>query len=140
VDVATEARTDDRHDLTITYDLVNRAPGTRPAYVVGPHVEGLAARDHAGLVVDNLPAGSTDVRMTGAEVFLQGGDGPTVVVGGRVTVRRGGRATVTVRATLPAGLDRLVLEPSARIDPTAWTVDGVRFARDRRRTVRLDPG
>jgi hypothetical protein len=137
VDVATKTRIDDRHDVTITYEIENRAPGSGPAYVVGPNVDGLAAGDHAALAVVNLPAGSTDVRLSGADVFLHGGDGPTVVIGGRVTVRRGGRATVTVRATLPAGVDRLVLEPSARIDPTTWTFDGVRFSRDRRRTVLL---
>ena len=65
--------------------------------------------------------------MSGAEVFLEGGDGPTVVVGGKLTVPRGKRATVTVTAVLPAGLDQLVLEPSARIDPTSWTVNGTEW-------------
>ncbi|WP_421119147.1 DUF4012 domain-containing protein [Aquihabitans daechungensis] len=138
VDVVTTSRIDDRHDLTLTYTIDNRVPGSGPAYVVGPNVDGLAAGDHAGLAMVSLPAGSTDVEMTGAEVFLQGGDGPTVVVGGRVVVPRGETATVTVTAVLPAGLDHLVLEPSARIDPTAWTVNGVERERDRRRTLAID--
>ncbi len=138
VDVETEARPDGRHDLTVTYTIDNRVPRSGPAYVVGPNVAGLAAGDHAALAVVGLPAGSTDVEMTGAAVFLEGGDGPTVVVGGRITVARGEEATVTVTAVLPPGLDHLVLEPSARIEPTTWTVGGVERGRDRRRTVDLD--
>jgi hypothetical protein len=139
VDVETEPRPAGGHDLTITYRITNRAPGSGPAYVVGPNVDGLAAGDHAGLAVVNLPAGTTEVTMRGADVFLQGGDGPTVVVGGRITVRRGDTATVVVRAVLPPGVDRLRIEPSARVQPTTWTVNGTELGRDRRRTVALDP-
>jgi hypothetical protein len=88
-------------------------------------------------VVVNLPAGTTGVELTGAEPFMEGGDGPTVVVGGEVTVRRGTTAEVVVRALLPEGVDQVTLEPSARVEPTAWTVDGVDLGRDRRRTVSL---
>jgi hypothetical protein len=137
VDLETAARDDGRTDLTITYEIDNRTPGSGPAYVVGPNVEGLDAGDHAALAVVNLPAGSTGVEMTGAEVFLQGGDGPTVVVAGRLTVERGATATVVVRALIPAGVERLAIEPSARIEPTSWTVDGVELGRDRRQTVEL---
>lgn len=137
VDIETEARIDDRTELTITYEIDNRTPGSGPAYVVGPNVAGLEAGDHSALVVVNLPAGTTGVELSGAEVFLQGGDGPTVVVAGRVTVRRGTTATVVVRALLPAGLEQVTIEPSARIEPTSWTVDGVELGRDRRTTVEL---
>lgn len=137
VDLETSARPDGGHDLTVTYTIDNRVPGSGPPYVIGPNVEGLAAGDHAALAVVGLPTGSTEVEMSGAEVFLEGGDGPTVVVGGKLTVPRGKRATVTVTAVLPAGLDQLVLEPSARIDPTSWTVNGTEIERDRRRTVDL---
>jgi hypothetical protein len=138
VDVSSTAREDGRRELTVTTTIDNRAPGSGPAYLVGPNVPGLAVGDHVALAVVNLPAGATDVTMSGAEVFLQGGDGPTVVVGGKVTVRRGAQATVTVRALLPAGVDRVVLEPTARIQPTTWRVDGEEVGRDRRRTVPLD--
>ena len=137
VDVSSSAREDGRRELTLTTTIENRVPGSGPAYLVGPNVAGLEAGDHTALAVVNLPAGTTDVAMSGAEVFLEGGDGPTVVVGGKVTVRRGDRATVTVRALLPAGVDRVVLEPTARIRPTTWRVDGVEVGRDRRRTVVL---
>jgi hypothetical protein len=138
VDLSSKARIDGRRDVTITYEIDNRTPGSGPAYLVGPNIDGLQVGDYSGLVVVNLPAGATGVEMSGADVFLQGGDGPTVVVGGRVTVRRGTTATVVVRAVLPEGVDEVTIEPSARIEPTAWTVDGVELGRDRRRTVALD--
>lgn len=123
--------------ITVTYRVVSSAPAEGPAYVVGPNARGLEAGDHRGLVVANLPAGTTDVRMAGARVFLQGGDGPTVVVGGEVEVRRGATVTVTVTGVLPSGLTSVVLEPSARIERTRWVVEGRALARDRRRTVEL---
>jgi hypothetical protein len=137
VDLESKGRIDGRHELTITYQIENRTPGSGPAYLVGPNLDGLEAGDYRGLVVVNLPAGTTGVELTGAEPFMEGGDGPTVVVGGEVTVRRGTTAEVVVRALLPEGVDQVTLEPSARVEPTAWTVDGVDLGRDRRRTVSL---
>lgn len=128
-----------RRRLTIRYRIVNDAPAEGPAYLVGPNLDGLAVGDHRGLVVANLPAGATDVTLRGARTFLDGGDGPTRVVGGELTLRRGQTANVTVTATLPAAVDRLVLEPSARIPRTEWVVEGRRYGRDRRRTVTFRP-
>jgi hypothetical protein len=140
VDTSTTIRSltanDGRVHLTITYRIANHAPAFGPRYVVGPNVAGVAAGDHRALVVANLPGGSTAIKMSSdARTFLVGQDGPTEVVGGAVTVRRGRVVTVTITAVLPRGLREVVLEPAARIDPTAWTVDGERFDRDRRRTV-----
>ncbi len=126
-----------RTRLTLTYRITNGAPGSGPAYLVGPNVAGLRAGDHRGLVVVHLPQGATDVAMDGAKVFLEGEDGPTHVIGGELTIRRGAKATVTVTALVPRGVGEVVLEPSARIDHTIWTVDGERFDRERRRTVRI---
>lgn len=138
VDVSTNEGPGGRRAIAVALTVANTATGDEgPAYVVGPNVEGLAAGDHRGLVVVNLPAGSSDVEVEGAEVFLQGGDGPTVVVAGELTVPAGETATVVVRAWLPSGLDELRLEPTARIPRTEWEVDGQTISRDRRRTVQL---
>lgn len=134
-DVTTEARPGGRARLTVRYQVRDLSPGEGPPYLAGPNVAGLAAGDLRGLVVANLPAGSTDVVMTGARPFLDGGDGPTVVIGGEVTVRKGEMITVTVTAMLPAHLGHLDLEPAARIPATQWTVNGRSFERDRRRSV-----
>jgi hypothetical protein len=133
--VTTEPRAGGRSYLTIRYQIHDGSPGAGPLYLVGPNVPGLAAGDLRGLVVANLPAGSTGVTMIGATPFLKGGDGPTSVIGGEITVAKGQSATVTVTALLPAGLDHLDLEPAARIPATRWSVNGRIYDRDRRRSV-----
>jgi hypothetical protein len=45
-----------------------------------------------------------------------------------------------VSASLPGDVASVVLEPTARIPRTGWTVEGRALDRDRRRTVTLGPG
>ncbi len=138
-DVTTERRSDGRTDLTVSYRIDNRSNGEGPRYLVGPGIEGLAAGDYRGLVVANLPAGATDVTIDGARRFLDGGDGPTAVVAGEVTVKAGTSTTVTVTAVLPEGLRQLTIEPTARIPRTRWSIDGVEVDKAGRTVVRI-PG
>lgn len=121
--------------LTLRYTITNRSDGQGPRYLVGPGIEGLQAGDYRGLVVANLPAGTSDIEVEGARVFLDGGDGPTAVTAGEVTVGAGTSATVVVTAVLPEGVDDLTIEPSARIPRTRWTVDGDEVKGGRRTTV-----
>jgi hypothetical protein len=123
--------------IEITATFTNEAPGRGPAYLVGPNVDGLAAGDHRALVVVNLPAGARDVTMDGARLFLEGGDGATVVVAGELDIARGAQATVTVNAVLPPTVQRITLEPTARVPRSSWQVLGETYDRDRRRTVEL---
>jgi hypothetical protein len=132
-----EPAEDGRRPLTVQATFVNTAPAEGPSYLVGPNVEGLRAGDHRALALVNLPAGSQDVVMRGARVFLEGGDGPTVVVGGELDIARGATVTVTVTASLPPEVETLVLEPTARIPRTDWEVDGRSYDRDRRRSVAM---
>ncbi|MCB0971863.1 MAG: DUF4012 domain-containing protein [Acidimicrobiales bacterium] len=136
VETAADITVDGR-DIEIRYEIRNTAPDTGSRQLVGPIAEGLDAGDHRALVVANLPAGTTDVTIEGAELVLQGGDGPTVVVAGDVTLASGESGVVTVRGTLPEGLDHLRLEPSARIPRTEWSMDGTPLDRDRRQTIDL---
>lgn len=124
-----------RTAVTLTYRIENRAPEQGPRYLLGPNIEGLEAGEHRGIVVVNLPAGVTDIELDGARQTLVGTDGPTAVVAGELALRRGETKEVTVRATLPKGLEQVVLEPSARISRTRWVVDGQGYEIDRRRTV-----
>jgi len=138
VDVTTADGPGGRRAIRVELTLRNTASGdVGPRYVVGPNLEGLEAGDHRGLAVVNLPAGTDDLEVEGGRLFLQGGDGPTVVVAAEVDVPAGETTTVVVRGRLPSGLDALVLEPSARIPRTRWVVDGRSIDRDRRRTVTL---
>lgn len=126
-----------RISLDLTYRISNRAPTSGPRYLVGPNIVGLVAGEHRGIVVVNLPAGTTDVRIDGAEQILAGADGPTVVVAGALGLLSGETKDVRVTAVLPADLRTVVVEPSARISRTRWTIDGAAFDIDRRRSVDL---
>lgn len=126
---------DGRSAVTVTYRIANEAPETGPRYQIGPNIAGLEPGEHRGIVVVNLPAGTTDIEVAGTEPILRGGDGETVVVAGAVALPPGGATEVTVRARLAAGVETVTIEPSARIPRTVWTVDGRTFETDRRRTV-----
>jgi len=130
-------RPDGRVAVTLRYQIANRAPASGPAYVVGPNIAGMVEGEHRGIAVVNLPAGTTDVGLRGARQTLLGSDGPTLVVAGAIDVKRGATAEVVVTGVLPKGLRSIVLEPSARIPRTVWTVDGHRYEIDRRRTLDL---
>ncbi|QXC61341.1 DUF4012 domain-containing protein [Aquihabitans sp. G128] len=135
--ITSSTRADGRVGITVRYQLVNRAPASGPRYVVGPNIEGLVEAEHRGIVVANLPAGTTGVELRGATRTLLGSDGPTLVVAGSLDVPRGSTAEVVVTGVLPQGVRSVVLEPSARITRTRWTVDGTAYEIDRRRTLDL---
>ncbi len=126
-------------DIDLTYRIASRAPTTGPAYQIGPNVDGLAAGGHRAIVAVDLPAGATDVTLEGAKLTLRGGDGPAQVVAGQVDVGPGATVEVSVHARLPASSTSLVIEPSARIPPTRWTIDGHEYRLDVRRRVPLRP-
>jgi hypothetical protein len=123
--------------IRLTYTVRNGAPASGPPYLLGPNIAGMQAGEHRAIVVVNLPAGSSDVTFEGARPTLEGGDGPTVVRAGELSLLRGETAVVEVSARLPAGLDAVVLEPSARVPATRWEVDGTTLKLDRRRTLRV---
>lgn len=124
--------------LVLTYDITNASPEAGPAYVLGPNITGMEQGEYRGIVVVNLPAGSTEVALDGANPTLWGADGPTVVVGGSITLPRGQSTTVTVTAVLPSALDRVTLEASARLPRSVLVVGGESLDGDRRITVDLD--
>jgi hypothetical protein len=123
--------------IRLTYTVRNGAPASGPPYLLGPNIAGMEAGEHRAIVVVNLPAGSTDITFEGARPTLEGGDGPTVVRAGELSLKRGETAVVEVSARLPEGLDAVVLEPSARVPATRWEVDGTTLKLDRRRTLRV---
>jgi hypothetical protein len=56
---------------------------------------------------------------------VAGRDGPTkVVAGGPLRLTPGSSTEATVRFVLPAALDRMVVEPSARVPAISWTYRG----------------
>ena len=135
--VEVEPGTGDRQTITLTYEISNTTPPDGPTYVVGPNIEGMVAGEYRGIVVVNLPAGTTDVEIEGVRPTLSGLDGPTVVVGGEVTVASGGTTKVVVTAHLGRGVEEVTLEPSARIPRTRLVLGGREPTVDRRRTIDL---
>lgn len=121
--------------VTIETTITNDAPADGPRYQIGPNAPGLEAGDHRGILVVNLPAGTTAIELTGGSEILRSTDGPTEVVAAELVVARGETVTVRVDARLADGVDRLVIEPSARLPGTRWIVDGRAFEVDRRRSV-----
>ena len=137
--VETTAEVDvDDGQIEIRYEIANTAPASGSRQLVGPIAEGLEAGDHRGLVVATLPGGTAGVQVDGADLVLEGVDGPTATVVADLTRASGESRTVTITGTLPDGLDHLRLEPSARIPRTRWVVQGEELDRDRRQTIDLD--
>ena len=77
----------------------------------------------------NLPAGATDITMTGAgPLSARSGEGPTWLVAAPITIPQGASATVVVRFRLPGAHGSMTVVPSARIPAEQWTFAGETFA------------
>jgi hypothetical protein len=125
--LAIRARPDGGHDATVTLRFRNTAPSGLPPYVSGPHpATDLTAGEYLGLVGVNTPGVGSVPELEGLDtVVVAGRDGPTkVVAGGPLRLTPGSSAEATVRFVLPAALERMVVEPSARVPPISWTYRG----------------
>ncbi|CAN5804962.1 hypothetical protein BH10ACT1_BH10ACT1_33150 [soil metagenome] len=135
--ITSSERADGRVGIAIRYTMANRSPASGSRYSLGPNIDGLVQGEHRGIAVVNLPAGTSDVKLTGVVQTLSGSDGPTLVVAGSFDLPRGDSIDVEVTGVLPKGVRSVVLEPSARISRTRWSVDGTAYEIDRRRTLQL---
>jgi hypothetical protein len=124
-------------DVAVEVRLDNRTPAGEPWYVAGPAPgSGLAAGDYLGIVSANVPTAAEDVRIDGDPVLAaRGPDGPTQMIAAPVLVPAGTSRIVVVRFRLPAGVDGVHVEPSARIPPMEWSTDQARWRGDAVRTV-----
>jgi hypothetical protein len=135
-------RADGGHDAVVDLLIANHAPDGTPASVGGPHpATDLEAGEYQGLVAVSTPGVGSLPELDGlSPLVVLGRDGPTKVVGaGPLRVPRAGSARVTVRFTLPAGLDRLVVEPSARVPPISWRSGNARWRDTAPHAVPLAP-
>jgi hypothetical protein len=141
LDVAASITTDtvaDGTEVEVAIELRNRTPDGQPKYVTGPNTEGLKASEYAGIVEVNLPGNARAIRFEGGSYStLVGRDGPTQVQARYVRVPQGGHSSLTVRFRLPSSIDRMTLEPSARVEQLRWNLHGQEFKVEQRRTVRL---
>ena len=112
--------------VTLTVHLHNHTPNGESQFIAGPY-PGLAAPygQYLGLVSVNLPAAAMDRSMTGVgSLVVDGTDGPTWVVASTVDVPQGGSLDVTVRFHIPGRHYSITVEPSGRVPPMQWQVDG----------------
>jgi len=120
-------------EVTLTTTLANRTPGGQSQFIAGPFPGlPLAYGDYPGVVADNLPAGASDISMTGAGALTAlGGEGPTWLVAAPVLVHPGATVTVVTRFRLPGTHGSMTLVPSARVPAEQWTYQGRHVTDDR---------
>ena len=138
MDARIEVRGDGaRRDVTVTVDIVNRAPPEGEAvYIIGPYPgSGLSAGTYLGILALTLPADAAGGMVEGDDALaVVGSEGATNrVVGARVEVPPGSTLTRTFRFTVGAG--PVVVEPSGRADPSRWTFGDREFFDGRPHTI-----
>jgi hypothetical protein len=118
------------HDMTVRLRLHNAAPAGEPSYVVGPHPDsGVGEGVYSGILAVNVPGGATGLGIDGAsKLIVLGPDGPTKVVAAPVQLGRGESVILKVRFRLPGAVDRMWVEPSARVPSVTWKFDGRTWA------------
>ncbi len=130
-------RFDDRTEVVVDVEIVNRIPLGEPRYVAGPHPElDIGYGDHLGIVALNLPGWARNGRVDGdSSLAVAGGDGATRVVGSWVTVPRGESEHRVFRFELPPEVASITIEPGARYPASRWHHGGERFDDDAPRTI-----
>lgn len=114
------------HSIVVTTSIVNRTPDGLPRYVAGPILDSPTLRGwYSGIVTLNIPGAATNGRIDGSgPLTVAGADGPTRVIGTEVLIAPGESAIVTFRFELPASLDLLKVEASARYPLETWNAPG----------------
>jgi Protein of unknown function (DUF4012) len=114
-------------ELTAT---IENPDGIRTSDYADGLIPELAGGTHRTLLLVHLPAFATDLDMPGEQVTERGDDGTSQVIGTRFTIPRGETREVTVRFRLPREINGLAVQPSARVDPVEWRVEGQGFDDD----------
>jgi hypothetical protein len=120
-------------EVSVEVEMENKIPDGEVRYVGGPNPDtDNRYGDYDGILTLNIPGAAQSGRVDGVdELTVLGSDGPTRVVGTAVELAQGETATRTFRFSLPHGLvDRMTIEPSARVPPVRWWVDDRRIEVD----------
>ena len=136
----TAASTDDGHDVVVRVSVKNIAPTSGPPrYVIGPYPgSNLTAGEYQGLVTLNLPDEAMDSHFEGVDdLAVAGADGQNRTIATWVRVKAGTTTEVVARFRLPATMDELTVEPSARARPTEWAWGSKRWDDAEARTLAL---
>jgi hypothetical protein len=135
----TTHRTDAGTDVRVDIKLQNPVPSYKqPRYVEGPNVAGLEAGEYSGIVTVNVPGAAKDISFTGGKYStLVGRDGPTQTEGRYVLVPRGTSTQLVLRFSLPESMVHMTMEPSGRVKPLRWYLNGHEYQVETRRPLDL---
>jgi hypothetical protein len=125
VDLTTEERDYDRH-ATLAVTITNPVREETSPYIEGfsPLIE--SPGEHVAWVLFFLPQYARNITAEDFPGFgAAGPDGPLFASGVVVHVPVGESRTYTISFDLPVLKDEITILPSARIQPTNWTIDGV---------------
>jgi hypothetical protein len=133
----TTHRVDAGTDVQVAIELHNPVPSYKqPRYVEGPNVEGLQPGEYAGIVTVNVPSEARNIRFTGGSYStLVGRDGPTQTEGRYLRIPRGADAELVLRFRLPTSVVHMTMEPSGRVKPLRWYLNGHEYKVEKRRTL-----
>ena len=115
--------------VTLTATLKNVTPSGLSQYIAGPY-PGVPVDygGYTGLIAVNLPAGASNITMTGAgPLAAKSAEGPTWLVAAPVTIPKGASSTVVTTFHLPGSHGSMRLVPSARIPAEQWSAGGSSF-------------
>lgn len=136
------SRSDSGIDVSIDLCIRNTTPIDEPPTVTSDRPAiGLSAGDYRGILAVSVPLAASNVRFEDVSTLhVSGLDGPSQVIGYQILLRRGEAHSAALRFTLPAGLDHLVVEPSARVPGVRWRDARGSWTDDRARSRRLREG
>ncbi|MEX2558103.1 MAG: DUF4012 domain-containing protein [Actinomycetota bacterium] len=101
--------------------IENLTPPGEPPYVAGNGVI-VPKNVYRAFVAIYLPGWATNVELVGREALVIGTDGPMRVVATRLDIRRARSEVVEVVFSVPPGMDRIVVLPSARSVPVPFRI------------------
>jgi Protein of unknown function (DUF4012) len=120
---------DNQTTATLTMTLTNNTPPGQSPFIAGPNPDlNTTYGEYVGIVTANLPKGVRDLALApGESAVVDGVEGPTLLVGVNVDLLPGATTHVVFHFSFPGTHGSLTVNPSARIPPVAWTVNGNGF-------------
>jgi hypothetical protein len=109
--------------VTMTAKLSNTTPDGQSQFIAGPYPgTSLPYGAYAGIIAANIPGAARHLSVTGtSQIVVNGVEGPTWVLAGRLVMLQGQSATVVFHFTMPGKHGSMTVVPSARIPAEQWT-------------------
>ena len=132
----------DMLQVELSVRATNNTPDGLRKNQIGPNIDldedPLAFGEYFGVVVVTLPATASVTEVGEGQILANGVDGENPVVALRARVKRGEAEVWIVNFEIPASDNLVVLEPSARLDPTFYASGQVLDGDDIRHEIDLN--